>query len=69
LKVQLNIYLTSAQDGGEWSASSPGSLIFKEKAARTHCNGTGWASEPVWALWKKNPFSTRDRTPIIKPAA
>jgi hypothetical protein len=34
-------FLTSALDGGEWSASSPGRLTPGETAPRTHCIG-GW---------------------------
>jgi len=31
--------LTSALDGGEWSASRPGRFTFKEKDPDTHCIG------------------------------
>jgi hypothetical protein len=31
--------LTSALDGGDWSASRPGRFSFRERASGTHCIG------------------------------
>jgi len=36
VKVQLHTFLTSALDGGEWSASCPGRFTPKERATGTH---------------------------------
>jgi hypothetical protein len=41
--------LTSALDGGEWSASRPGRTLAPGKAPRvTIGQGAGWAPEQVW---------------------
>jgi hypothetical protein len=40
--------LTSALDGGEWSASRPNCFICREKAPATHCIG-GWVG-PIAGL-------------------
>jgi hypothetical protein len=39
--VQIHIFLTSALDGGEWSASRPGRFTPGERALSTHWIG-GW---------------------------
>jgi hypothetical protein len=39
--VYILIFLTSALDGGEWSASHPGHFTPEERAPGTHCIG-GW---------------------------
>jgi hypothetical protein len=62
-------YLTSALEGGEWSASRPGRtlpsgkelLVLIEKEA-------GWAPEPVWTqrLEEKSSVSVGDRTPVVQ---
>jgi hypothetical protein len=41
VEVWLHEFLTSALDGGEWSASRPGRFIPRETAPGTHWNG-GW---------------------------
>jgi hypothetical protein len=41
VEVQLHSFLTSALDGGEWSASRPGRFKPKERAPGTHWIG-GW---------------------------
>jgi len=41
VKIQLRAFLTSALDGGEWSASRSGSFTPKESAPGTHWIG-GW---------------------------
>jgi hypothetical protein len=37
VEVQLHVFLTSALDGGEWSASSPGSFTPAEIVPDTQC--------------------------------
>jgi hypothetical protein len=66
--------LTSALDGGEWSASRPGRFTTKKRDLGTHWIG-GWVS-PRAVLdavvkrkipsprWESNP-----RTPIVQPVA
>jgi len=66
--------LTSALDGGEWSASCPGCFTHSKRAPGTHCIG-GWVG-PRASLdmvvkrkipspqWEMNP-----RTPIFQPIA
>jgi hypothetical protein len=51
VEVQLHEFLTSALDGGEWSASDPGRFIPRERAPDTHWTEAGWAPEPVWTRW------------------
>jgi hypothetical protein len=41
LKVYLYAFLTSVLEGGEWSASRPGSFSSGERAPSTHWTG-GW---------------------------
>jgi len=41
VEVQLHQFLTSALDGGEWSASRPGRFSLREGAPGTHWIG-GW---------------------------
>jgi hypothetical protein len=41
VKVQLHAFLTSALDGGEWSASHHGRFTPRERAPGTHWIG-GW---------------------------
>jgi hypothetical protein len=50
VKVQIHIFLTSALDEGEWSASCCICLTSGERASDTH-----WV-ELVWALWKGEKF-------------
>jgi hypothetical protein len=46
-EVQLHEYLTSALDGGEWSASHSGRFTPGEKATVPTEQEAGWAPEPV----------------------
>jgi hypothetical protein len=42
-------FLTSALDGGEWSASRPGRALSPGKGPPVPIvQESGWASEPVW---------------------
>jgi len=40
-EVQLNLFLTSELDGGEWSASRPGRFTLRVRVPGTHWIG-GW---------------------------
>jgi hypothetical protein len=66
--------LTSALDGGEWSASRPGRFTHRERAPGVHWTG-GWVGpravldavvkrEIPSPRWESNP-----RTPTVKPVA
>jgi hypothetical protein len=39
LGVEIHVFLTSALEGGEWSASSPGRFTPWERAPGTHWKG------------------------------
>jgi hypothetical protein len=58
-------YLTSALDGGEWSASRPGRALPPVPTGWE----AGWAPEPVWMqrLEEKSSAPVGDRTPIVQP--
>jgi hypothetical protein len=61
-------YLTSALDGGEWSASRPGRTLPPGKEPPVPIGQeAGWAPEPVWTqgLEEKSSASVGDRTPIV----
>jgi hypothetical protein len=62
-------YLTSALDGGEWSASRPGRTLppVKEPLVPTGQEAP-WVPEPVWTqrLEEKSSTSVRDRTPVAQ---
>jgi hypothetical protein len=66
--------LTSALDGGEWSASHPGSFTPRERAPGTHWI-RGWVGPTAVldAVVKRNIPSPRresnPRTPIVQPVA
>jgi len=47
VEVQLNSFLTSALEGGVWSASRPGRL-YPHKDPLPIVQEAGWAPEPVW---------------------
>jgi len=46
VEIQLHAFLTSALDGGEWSASRPGHFTPGETAPGTHWLG-GWVGPTV----------------------
>jgi hypothetical protein len=59
-------FLTSALDGGEWSASRPGSVFPRERAVGTHCTG-GWVGLRAGLDTEdrgKSFASSGDRTPV-----
>jgi hypothetical protein len=66
--------LTSALDGGEWSASRPGRFTPRERAPRTHWIG-GWVGPRAVldAVVKRKISSPRresnPRTPIVQPVS
>jgi hypothetical protein len=61
--------LTSALEGGEWSASRSGRALppGKEPPVPT-VQEAGWAPEPVWMqrLQEKSSASVGDRTPAVQ---
>jgi hypothetical protein len=62
-------YLTSAPDGGKWSASRPGCTLPPGKGPPVPIGQeAGWASEPVWMqrLEEKSSASVGDRTPVVQ---
>jgi hypothetical protein len=60
-------YLTSALDGGEWSASCPGRALPPGKAPPVPIvQEAGWAPEPVWTQRLEEKSSVGDRTPVVQ---
>jgi hypothetical protein len=62
-------FLTSALDGGEWSASRPGRALPPGEGPPVPIGQeAGWASEPVWTqrLEEKSSASVGDRTPVVQ---
>jgi hypothetical protein len=62
-------YLTSALDGGEWSASRPGRALSQGKELPVPIGQeAGWAPEPVWTqrLDEKSSASVGDQTPVVQ---
>jgi len=50
VELQIHAFITSALDGGEWSASRPGRFTPGNKARYTLDRWlAGWTLEPVWA--------------------
>jgi hypothetical protein len=74
VEVQLHAFLTSARDGGEWSASRPGRFAPRERAPSTHYIG-GWVDPRVVldaVVKRKIPSPRREpnpKTPIVQPVA
>jgi len=66
VEVSLHAFLTSALDGGKWSASCP----VNESPVPTGYEAE-WAPEPVWARWReeKVPAPVRNRTLVAQPIA
>jgi hypothetical protein len=65
-------FLTSALEGGEWSASRPGRALFPgEWAPGTHCTG-GWVGPRAGLegrVGEKSSASLEDRTPVAQSVA
>jgi hypothetical protein len=64
-------FLTSALDGGEWSASRPDRALPPGKGPPVPIGQeAGWASEPVWTqrLKEKSSAPIGDRITIVQPA-
>jgi hypothetical protein len=62
-------FLTSALEGGEWSASRPGSALPPGKEPPVPIlQEAGWAPEPVWTkrLEEKSSASFGGRTPAVQ---
>jgi hypothetical protein len=62
-------FLTSAPDGGKWSASYPGcSLPLGKGPPVPTVQETGWAPELVWMqrLEENSSVSVGDQTPVIQ---
>jgi hypothetical protein len=60
-------FMTSVLDGGEWSASRPGSVLPPGKGTPVPIvQEAGWVSEPVWTqMLVKNSFaSAAGQTPV-----
>jgi hypothetical protein len=68
-RYSSSLYLTSALDGGEWSASRPGRASPPEKELPEPIGQeSGWAIESVWKqrLEEKSSASLADRTPVVQ---
>jgi hypothetical protein len=64
---EVYLYLTSALDGGEWSASRPGRSLPPGKGPPVPIGQeAGWAPETVWTqrLEEKFPAPVGDQTPV-----
>jgi hypothetical protein len=59
-------FLTSALDGGEWSASRAGRALPPGKGPPVPTVQEGWDPEPVWTQSLEEKSSVGDRTPIIQ---
>jgi hypothetical protein len=65
-------FLTSAPEGGEWSASRLGLALPPGKEPTVPIvQEAGWAPEPVWTqrLEEKSSVSAGDRTPPVQTVA
>jgi hypothetical protein len=68
-------FMTSALDGGEWSASRPGSALPPGKGPLVPTvQEAGWAPEPVWTKWLQEKSIRLCRgsnlvRPVVHPVA
>jgi hypothetical protein len=65
-------FLTSALDGGEWSASRPGRVLPPGKGPPVPIvQEAGWAPELVWTqrIEEKSFAPAGDRTPIARSSS
>jgi hypothetical protein len=63
--------LTSALNGGEWSASRPGHFTSRERAPGTHWLG-GWVGPRAVldaVVKRKIPSPGRESNPVVHPVA
>jgi hypothetical protein len=51
--AQLKLFLTSEVDGDEWSDSSPGLLMHRERTLLFFEQEAVCAQESVWTFWRK----------------
>ena len=56
LEVQFHTFWKSVLDGGEWSASPTGCFVPGKEPLVSVKQGPGWASDLVWALWRRETF-------------
>jgi hypothetical protein len=56
VKVQPHAFLTSALDGGEWSASQPGRFTPRERVPGTHWIEGGVGPRAFWTRWWREKF-------------
>jgi hypothetical protein len=63
VELQLNSFLTSALEGGVWSASRPGRLYPWERHS-THCTG-GWVGPGAGLNRCGKPRPTESRSPDL----
>jgi hypothetical protein len=67
--VEIQIFLTSALAGGEWSTSRPGCFTPEERAPGTHCIG-GWVdSREGLDDVEKILDTTESRTPLPRSSS
>jgi hypothetical protein len=67
----LSPFLTSILDGGEWSDSRPGRFTPGKQPPVPIVQEAGWASEPVWTLWRREQSlsPTRIQTPTPRSSS
>jgi hypothetical protein len=65
------LFMTSALDGVEWSASCPGDLPPGKEPPNPVGQEAGLASDQVWTLWSKEKYLAHGgkRTPAVQPVA
>jgi hypothetical protein len=71
VEVHLQVFLTSALDGGEWSASRPGRFTTRENVPSIHWTG-GWVYSIVGldaVAKRKIPAPAENQTSVVQPVA
>jgi len=71
VEVNLHVFVTSALDGGEPSASNPGCLTPRETALGTHWMGdwVGPRAGKEAVVKRKSPCPVRNRAPVVQLVA